>query len=191
MQNNDNTWSHKIGADPATGYCAEHTTVALNNNNISQHIHCCGYDNPTALLFSVDVPGITDKGHIDGHTQTPLLTPIYVTQVPYCDDAGGIVKTAKAFSGISNLSNTGYIDHKGDVDNYIFDVEESDTYSIEILTDTDYQIYFQFAEVTNVNYVSFGTVYTTSTVGREVIFRDLVAGKKVLFKSVFRQSSNR
>ena len=157
MQNSDGTsWSHKPGVTEARTTCTVHTSVTLTNSNICQHIHCGGYES-TVIMFYIDAPGITDRWHLDGINKSP-----YVTKTEYCEDAGGILKCAKALPSVSYLSKTGYINHRGDVDYFIFDVTSLGSHRIEILTSTEYIIYLQFTEVSNINYVSFNTEYASS-----------------------------
>lgn len=66
IQGNDNTWSQKMGDAPAQNTCVRHTSIVLNNTNISQHMRCSSDQSDygtTAIFFYLDGPGTTDMSH--------------------------------------------------------------------------------------------------------------------------------
>lgn len=192
IQGNDNTWSHKMGESPAQNTCARHTSVILNNNNISQHMRCHTqpYDyGSTAIFFYVDSHGTTDMSHYCDIYNFPET---YQTPVRQYEGNGSSPNKFECAGGelissepIRELSRTGYINHMYDVDYFIFDVAETRDYIVRLYTSTVYRMNMCYADVTNVSQNSlpnFTAIYQTLNSGQISFSVHLTAGRRYCLK---------
>ncbi len=133
MQNSNDTWSHKPGANTARSVCNDHA-VTLTNANILQHMQegpptsALDYDKDY-LFFYVDKSAQIDYGHLYGHGNHSY------TEIDECDQAGGTQSTAERIQD-SSTAQYGRFDGKDDVDYFAFRAESTGnkTFQFELST---------------------------------------------------------
>lgn len=192
VQTANDTWVQKYGEDAATGNCLYHTSIALTNDNISQHVRCCidgKTMGSTVIFFYIDAPGTTDRGHYyHASDSTQTLVRLYEghgNSPNLYECAGNAFVSSETIQGVTSILKTGYINHLYDTDYFVFDVAETGYYPISIFTDTDFDIRMNFADVTNTSVnsaVSFGTTYLTSNTGQTSFGVQLTAGRRYCLK---------
>ena len=95
--------------------------------------------------------------------------------------AGNVLISSETINEVTSIARTGYINHLGDVDHYIFDVSETGTYTIRILTDTEYNIKLKYADVTNLTVggsPNYSTTYMTSSNCQTSFNVSMTAGRR-------------
>lgn len=155
MQNtNNNRWSHKQGALPASDKCGSHTNVTLTDQNISQHIHCYGYDGDSMLL-TISAPGTTDMCHANGHYESSYVTENYTL-----DTAGEVCIAAQVTRDISSAVIRGRMDNVGDVDYHVFNVTSAKSYTFDIWKRPDLDLTVVIGQVSSSGSALSGGIYT-------------------------------
>lgn len=196
VQTEGDIWTQKFAEYEASTNCLYHDDVVLTNENIAQHIRCFNETKSfgsTAIYFYVDAPGTTDRGHYfheDDSTQTLVRMYEGQGQSPNLFEcAGNVLISSETMKDVTTIQRTGFINHYGDVDHFVFDVETTKSYSFSIYTDTSYNIKARFLDVTNVladSNVNSGTSYSTGSNGQVTFSKHLTAGRRyclIIFSS--------
>lgn len=188
VQTEGDVWTHKYGENAASVNCLHHHDVVLTNDNIAQHVRC--YDGvrsfgSVVIYFYVDAPGTTDRGHYyqeDDSTQTLVRMYEGHGQSPNLFEcAGNVLISSETLKDVTSILRTGFINHYGDVDHFVFDVETSGVYSFTIYADTAYNIRTRFVDVTNVSVdtnVNTGSYYSTGSSGQVTFSKQLTANRR-------------